>query len=145
MFYSVFCILVCSNLGGLKFYEDSDGNKYAVGADSVPKKLGSEIIYLGTGTSFDIKKLYPEVDYSKLTTNNFFIEAQSFDTGNNGATSSTLAMYTRQKGYYTASAKSYNSSTGILTVTKATVKATTTNDSSFSAVATKESKVYMVI
>ena len=30
-----------SNLGGLSFYEDADGNKYAVGADSVPKKLGS--------------------------------------------------------------------------------------------------------
>lgn len=30
-----------TNLGGLKFYEDSDGNKYVVGADSVPKKLGS--------------------------------------------------------------------------------------------------------
>ena len=25
----------------MSFYEDSDGNKYAVGADSVPKKLGS--------------------------------------------------------------------------------------------------------
>lgn len=29
------------NLGGLSFYEDEDGNKYVVGADSVPKKLGS--------------------------------------------------------------------------------------------------------
>lgn len=35
-----------NNLGGLSFYEDSDGNKYVVGADSVPKKLGS----LGTLT-----------------------------------------------------------------------------------------------
>lgn len=29
------------SLGGLSFYEDEDGNKYVVGADSVPKKLGS--------------------------------------------------------------------------------------------------------
>ncbi|MCH5271884.1 MAG: hypothetical protein J1E83_14275 [Lachnospiraceae bacterium] len=28
-----------SNLGGLSFYEDEDGNKYVVGADTVPKKL----------------------------------------------------------------------------------------------------------
>ena len=30
-----------SNLGGLSFYEDTNGNKYVVGADAVPKKLGS--------------------------------------------------------------------------------------------------------
>lgn len=30
-----------NDLGGLSFYEDSNGNKYVVGADSVPKKLGS--------------------------------------------------------------------------------------------------------
>lgn len=29
-----------NNLGGLSFYEDNSGNKYVVGADSVPKKLG---------------------------------------------------------------------------------------------------------
>ena len=29
-----------SNFGGLSFYEDETGNKYVVGADSVPKKLG---------------------------------------------------------------------------------------------------------
>lgn len=31
---------VYSSFGGLKFYEDENGNKYVVGADSVPKKLG---------------------------------------------------------------------------------------------------------
>lgn len=29
------------NLGGCRFYEDEAGNKYVVGADSVPKKLGN--------------------------------------------------------------------------------------------------------
>lgn len=32
------------SLGGLNFYEDEDGNKYVVGADAVPKKLGSNDI-----------------------------------------------------------------------------------------------------
>ena len=32
-----------NNLGGLSFYEDEEGNKYVVGADAVPKKLGSGI------------------------------------------------------------------------------------------------------
>lgn len=33
---------VNDSLGGLNFYEDEDGTKYVVGADSVPKKLDSE-------------------------------------------------------------------------------------------------------
>lgn len=36
---------VKNNLGGISFYEDTDGNKYAVGADSVPKKLGGKCGY----------------------------------------------------------------------------------------------------
>lgn len=32
---------VKDSLGSLRFYEDKDGNKYVVGADAVPKKLGS--------------------------------------------------------------------------------------------------------
>lgn len=38
--YFFFIINLYSDLGGLSFYEDSSG-KYVVGADSVPKKLGS--------------------------------------------------------------------------------------------------------
>ena len=32
-----------NNLGGCRFFEDESGNKYVVGADSVPKKLGRNI------------------------------------------------------------------------------------------------------
>lgn len=32
---------IFKNFGGIQFYEDESGNKYAVGADAVPKKLGS--------------------------------------------------------------------------------------------------------
>ena len=35
-------IVLNSDLGGLSFYEDNTG-KYVVGADSVPKKLGSDL------------------------------------------------------------------------------------------------------
>ena len=38
---SIKCVNQLNNsLGGLNFYEDESGNKYVVGADAVPKKLG---------------------------------------------------------------------------------------------------------
>lgn len=37
---------VNNKFGGLHFTEDADGNKYVVGADSVPKKLGSGLEYI---------------------------------------------------------------------------------------------------
>ena len=40
--YFFFIINLYSDLGGLSFYEDNTG-KYVVGADSVPKKLGSDL------------------------------------------------------------------------------------------------------
>lgn len=48
-----------TRLGGLRFYEDSTG-KYVVGADSVPKKLGS--------TTMCIKELYGQWDNSDSVT-----------------------------------------------------------------------------
>lgn len=42
---------ISDNLGGLNFYEDENGNKYVVGADSVPKKLGNlaqHVFFKGT-------------------------------------------------------------------------------------------------
>lgn len=36
------------SLGGMSFYEDGDGNKYVVGADSVPKKLGNNVSQMTT-------------------------------------------------------------------------------------------------
>lgn len=62
-------------LGGMRFYEDSTG-KYVVGADSVPKKLGSvgseiQIIQVSSGTTgnVDIKPKYE--NWSELTIANF--------------------------------------------------------------------------
>lgn len=65
-----------SNLGGITFYEDADGNKYAVGADSVPKKLGSPTpdMYLWLSSPVDIKALMPDI-YDKLTVNDFMVGA----------------------------------------------------------------------
>lgn len=48
----MFLINLYSDLGGLSFYEDATG-KYVVGADSVPKKLGSEEFTVTHTISFD--------------------------------------------------------------------------------------------
>lgn len=42
-----------SNLGGLSFYEDESGDKYVVGADSVPKKLGEQEILIEYFNSYN--------------------------------------------------------------------------------------------
>ena len=64
---------VNTNLGGLKFYEDSDGNKYAVGADSVPKKLGSgKIVLKDISLSAFMLHKHSADGYSTLSGSNSF-------------------------------------------------------------------------
>jgi hypothetical protein len=97
--------------GGLRFYEDATG-KYVVGADSVPKKLGSaelEIITVGNTNisarvSFDIKPLYSE--YTNLTTRNFtYSSCDVQKNGSQGQNDTTRHWYSLE----------YNSEIGILT------------------------------
>lgn len=93
------------------------------GADAVVKKLG-EAIYLGSGTSFNVKQYYAK--YSELTIDNFYIKpSESISTSNFGygtdtghnigqlgitsLTSSIVFSYDASKGvltaYLTASAR----------------------------------------
>lgn len=65
--------VINTNLGGLKFYEDSDGNKYAVGADSVPKKLGSgKIVLKDISLSAYMLHKHSADGYSTLSCSNSF-------------------------------------------------------------------------
>lgn len=65
--------VINKNLGGLKFYEDSDGNKYAVGADSVPKKLGSgKIVLKDISLSAYMLHKHSADGYSTLSCSNSF-------------------------------------------------------------------------
>lgn len=64
---------VNSNLGGLSFYEDANGNKYAVGADSVPKKLGSgKIVLKDISLSAYMLHKHSADGYSTLSGSNSF-------------------------------------------------------------------------
>lgn len=83
------------------------------GADAVTKKLGSTIVDLGTGTSFNVSSYS---NFRNFTADNFIIEAIN-DSG--GSTTSHANNYsgiasgTVAAGY--AFAKNYNASSGILT------------------------------
>lgn len=75
---------------------------------------GLKLYDLGTAKSFDIKKLCPKVDYTKLTTNNFiFIDLPtiSYKSGNKGS----MCDNNSGLGGKGSVSKSYNASTGVLT------------------------------
>ena len=74
------------------------------------------IVSLGTGTSINVKSKLPDV-YKTLTKDNFFVEIKSF-ASNGGARNTDDAQYP-QFGSIDCSAtmsKSYNASTGVLTI-----------------------------
>ena len=89
------------------------------GADSVvPFSKGStgRLIDLGTSTSYNIKALLPDVDYTQLTVDDFIIlanvsnsstSASVYDYPDSGSLSASSCSYTRNVGY--------NPSTGVLT------------------------------
>ena len=70
--------------------------------------------YIGQGTSFDIKTLYP-TSYQNFTADNFFCEPIS---SNSGSTSPDTHGYQGSSFYANYSfSKSYNANTGVLSVT----------------------------
>ena len=60
-------------IGGLSFYEDENGDKWVVGADSVPKKLGSSEVTITFRLAEYDGKSYMEIpvaDFTKMTLTN---------------------------------------------------------------------------
>ena len=103
--------------GGI--YTAPDRNNGGTGSETVTANQGGtgKVYYLGTGTTFDIPTLLPDIDYTQLTADNFIVGISS--------KSSASASYTpsgTSKQTYTATGtalsitKSYNSSTGTLTL-----------------------------
>ena len=92
----------------------------------VPKDKigGAGIIYLGTGTTFDLGSIS---GYENLTTDNFLVVCDESAS----ATKSYWINHTQQfsnnynyNTYYTAPVKNYDSTTGVLTITQAACYAT---------------------
>lgn len=84
---------------------------------NIQKNNSLKVYSLGTGTSFDIKTLYPEIDYTKITEDNFIVGATSLSAG-----TPMLAKVGSWVGSQVSisvnvnTSKSYDASSGILTV-----------------------------
>lgn len=76
------------------------------------KSNGASIIHLGTGTSFDIKTLLPDIDYTNLTSDNFIIAPASASIYFSGTTVSGSISQSRGTSF----TKSYDATTGVLTI-----------------------------
>lgn len=75
----------------------------------------SKIYYLGTGTSINVKNKLPN-DYSRLTANNFIIGTKKLDAKQAQYQSSTGRTHVTAGFNGFELTKSYNSSTGVLTL-----------------------------
>ena len=97
------------DLGGLSFYEDETG-KYVIGADSVPKKLGSDVkVYAITQTTNGSLNISSDfADYANITADNINIGI----TG--GWTEHTYTSATGHTYVY-AQIVSYDPATGVIT------------------------------
>ena len=107
-------------------------------------KTQSSIINLGTGTSFNIQTLAPDVDYTKLTVDNFIIGTTS--ASQNIANFTNGNSYKLSTGGFTGFTlnKSYNNTTGILTISgnSYTTWVWISNNNYSTSVSTADSKTY---
>ncbi len=102
-------------------YNTTDTAFYGIrGADSVAKKLGSGAIYLGTALTYDLKTNYAiynlaPTDYMFLTADNFIVGMTS---GVARLTCNGVPDESRTYSVGSSFSKSYNNTTGILTITR---------------------------
>ena len=110
-----------SSLGGLKFGVDENGNYGYIkaGADSVTPFKTTQLYNLGTGTSIDIKSKFPDI-YTSLSINNFIVAYNSITVSTyyygGGTTVASGYSASTTKNANLNITKSYNNSTGILTI-----------------------------
>lgn len=86
--------------------------------DEINNKVS--VIYLGTGTSFNIKTLLPDIDYTKLTIENFIVgglSAPDMMTTNYTTGAGNVEDKAAARGFKIG--KTYNASTGILSLSGA--------------------------
>ena len=107
----------------------------------------SNVYYLGQGTSFDVKSLLPNIDYTKLTIDNFIVEIVSMPSAAAG-----VVLYSAGGNWGGAVAggfntsKTYNTDTGILTISAKQTITRTCNNSDLQTFATQTAvtNVYLV-
>lgn len=97
---------------------------------------------LGIGTSFNIKSLYPDY-YSKLTDDDFIVSAESAPgVRTNSVSEYNVGSYASAGGFTIT--KSYNASTGILTISGNSYGAYLGGNHSMSASTTINCRAYLI-
>ena len=124
----------------------------------------NKVYYLGTGTSFNIKTLFPN-QYSSLSTSNFIVEVNTLSTSGSSTGGAYGVMYSSSGGgseifASTSSSntvtvsKSYNTSTGVLTISNLSTSSSNSSTNTSGAVTATDNvntgssvtiKVYCVI
>lgn len=94
------------------------------------QKVLADVYYLGTGTSINVKNKLPN-DYSKLTVNDFIIGTTKADAKQAQYQSSTPRTHASGGFNGFELTKSYNSSTGVLTLSGNTYRTWAFKDNTF--------------
>lgn len=121
---------------------DSDATfeQMAENIESMPTPC--QVISLGSGTTFDLKALVPDVDYTALTLNNFIIANLPPTIGPISATEyGKPNEYTGTGTAAVTRSLSYNSATGILTAYSVLSVQGTVSDSPYSSPGTNSSTI----
>ncbi len=84
---------------------------------------GNKVIYLGSGISFDVKALVPDIDYSKLTNDNFIVEVLGWSAATKQTSNGEISSYVTAKVTANTIGKNYNNSSGVLVINNAKVTA----------------------
>ena len=120
-----------------------NANNVKTALDEIYAKVfsGGNVYYLGTSSSYDIKTLFPDLDYTALTNDNFLVMSES---GSTSMSRSDLSCYFGGwNTVYTKPTASYNASTGVLSVNLGATSSTVTNCSSISTRLT--TKTYLIV
>lgn len=106
----------------------------------------SEVYYLGTSTSYNLATLLPNIDYTKLTADNFIVSVNSMPSvRTNTWTNGTCHPYARTTGLSVS--KSYNKDTGKLSISASQRIYATSGDNNSDVAHVDQScsfKVYLV-
>ena len=142
------------NIQNVNVYVDNEGKLHfvdSVGADAVLNFSSTKVIFLGSGTSFDVSSYD---GYENFTTDNFITEidyttSYSGSGTSNSTVSGSWSSSDTDYAYVYAWAiknKSYDASTGVLTANEVIgVRGTSTNNSLAYKSVTKPVKAYLVI
>lgn len=135
------------NMGGLRFGINGDGNYGYYKADDsfVPFKQTS-VYYLGEGTSFNIQTLLPQVDYTKLSKDNFLVTYPTSKLVYNTGGSNLNPNWSGHPAYaqWRAPSIKFNNSNGTLSITSGEAYGYVAGGASWGSTAAPVPKVYLI-